>query len=148
MSVEDQHASSRSLPLWILLLLHVVTQQDILVAEIKFATGDHRMRPTVILTAVALMKATSFLVALRSGVDQHDCSLVAFAAQIKLPIGAYEGALAQFTFFLPHSAAGFEFLANPTFALRVAVQMLPHTHDAAMMVHHVLVTINFFRPKF
>src|SRR5262245_56787111 len=106
------------------------------------------MRPTVILTAVRLMKATSFLVALRIGVDQHDCSLVAFAPQIKLAIGAHEGALAQFTFFLPYGVAGFEFLANPSFAIGVAVQMLTHAHDDAVMVHHVLVTINFFRPKF
>ena len=46
------------------LLFHVVYQQQVLIAEIEFATTDDGVRPRGFAAAVRMLEATGFVVAL------------------------------------------------------------------------------------
>jgi len=57
-----------------------------------------------------------------------------------MAVGASERAFAH-PFVAPNQVPGFELLANPAFAIRVPVEVLTHSHHAAMMIDHVLVGV-------
>src|SRR6185295_5944872 len=79
---------------------------------------------------------------LRCRLDQHHSALAAFAAKIKMAVGAGERPLSQFVPLLPDRRAGFEILADPAFAVRIAVEKVAHTNDTAMMIDHDFVRVN------
>src|ERR1019366_2090540 len=57
-----------------------------------------------------------------------------------MAVGASDRAFAH-PFVAPNQVSGFELLANPAFAIRVPVEVLTHSHHAAMMIDHVLVGV-------
>src|SRR6478672_4640403 len=69
--------------IWPLVLLHVVAEQEVLVAKVKFASGNDWMGPTVLGAAIRLVKAAFLLVGSRGSFDEHHGSFTAFAAQVE-----------------------------------------------------------------
>src|SRR5262249_39935406 len=51
-------------------------------------------------------------------------------------------ALFELALLLPNRRASLEILAGPAFAVRIAVDVIAHFHDAAMMIHHNFVGID------
>src|SRR5436853_6171046 len=70
-----------------LLRLHVIAEQDVLIAEVQFALRDDGMRPAIQLRAVGLVEAAGFLVAFRAGLDQGDSTGAVLAPQVEVAVG-------------------------------------------------------------
>src|SRR5207247_556974 len=51
-------------------------------------------------------------------------------------------ALAEFLLFLPYVSSGFQVLAGPSFAVRMAINKVAHADHPAMMVLHYLVRVD------
>src|SRR6266436_2074941 len=59
-----------------------------------------------------------------------------------MAVGIDQRAFAEFFFVLPLGFAGLEILAGPAFAFGIAVEIIAHLDDAAMMVGHDFVRID------
>src|SRR5437867_1359207 len=62
------------------LLLHIVTEQLILIADVELPSGDDRVRPTVFFASVRLIEPAFFFIALRGRFNQGDRAFAAFTA--------------------------------------------------------------------
>src|SRR5438105_14425996 len=66
--------AEKFLPLLLALLLalrlHVVTEQHLLVAQVKFAVGNHRVRPGRLFATVGLVEAATLNILLRVRLNQ------------------------------------------------------------------------------
>src|ERR1039458_10066256 len=69
-----------------LLRLHVVAEQNVLVAKVEFAAGDDRVRPRFLVTAVGLLEAAMFLESVGRGFNEDHRALI-LRAQVKPVIG-------------------------------------------------------------
>src|ERR1017187_7354040 len=107
-----------------LLRLHVVAEQDIHVAEIKFAASNDRVGPGFLVAAVRLLKSAMFLEAVGRSFNQDHRALV-LRAQVEPAIGIEDRAFARCAA-LPLGLAGLEILAGPTLVIRVAIEKIAH----------------------
>src|SRR5258706_12251503 len=85
-------------------VFEIITEQQILVAQVEFAPGDDGVGPAILLGSVRLVEAAMFFVAVGRGFDQGDGSLV-FGTQIETAISIDERAFAELVFFLPFGFA-------------------------------------------
>src|ERR1017187_179029 len=120
---------------------HVKAQHDVLVTNVELPIGSDWMRPTILRASIGLVKTALFLVAVWGSLDQRNDALSCLAAEIEMAVGASERAFA-YAFVAPNQPSGLEFLADPALAIRVAVEVLTHSHHAAVMVDHALIGIN------
>src|SRR4051794_4494914 len=77
-----------------LLRLHVVAQQDVLIAQVQLAAGDDRVRPATGLAAVGLIESAAFVVAGRRRVDEHDGARAVLLPEIEVTLGVADRAFA------------------------------------------------------
>src|SRR5438094_4893717 len=70
--------------------------------------------------------------------SEHDRAAV-FLQTVQHPIRAAERSFAEGLFLAPDLLAGLEILAQPAHAVRVAVEIIAHQHDTAVMIFHLLV---------
>ncbi len=68
--------------------LHVVAQQEVLIAQVKLASGYDRVRPAILVRPLWLREPPVFFVAVRRRLDQRDCAALAFLTQIQMAIGS------------------------------------------------------------
>src|ERR1017187_6769996 len=115
-----------------LLRLHVVAEQNVLVAEVEFAAGDDRVRPRFLVTAVRLLEAAMLLEAGGRGFNEDHRALV-LRAQVKPVIGINDRAFAQLVV-LPLGLTALEVLARPAFVIRMAIDKIAELDDAAVLV--------------
>src|SRR5437773_3719070 len=101
--------------------LHVVAQQQVLIAQVKLASRYYRVRPAILVRSLRLREPPVFFVAVGPGLDQRDGAALAFLTQIQMAVGINQRAFAQFVFFLPLDLAGLEVLAGPALAVRIAI---------------------------
>src|SRR5262245_29809604 len=127
-------------------LLHVVTEQPVLIAQVEFSIGDDRMRPTLVIASLGLIETAFLFVARRCRFDQCDSPFAAFAAQIKMSIGTGQRAFADSPF-APNHVPGFQFLAHPTLAIGMPIDVLANADHTSMMIDHDFVVINLLRFK-
>src|ERR1039458_7480256 len=115
-----------------LLRLHVVAEQDVLVAEVEFAAGDDRVGPCFLVTAVGLLEAAMFLESVGRGFNEDHRALI-LRAQVKPVIGIYYRTFAQLIV-LPLGGTRLEVLARPAFVVRMAIDKIADLDDAAVLV--------------
>src|ERR1035441_9384238 len=123
-----------------LLRLHVVAEQDIHVAEIKFAASNDRVGPRFLVAAVRLLEAAMFLEAVGRSFNQDHRALV-LRAQVEPAIGIEDRAFAR-RGALPFGLAGLEILAGPALVIRMAIDKIVHLDDAAVLIAQHLVGID------
>ena len=99
-----------------LFLFEVVAEEEVLVAKVEFAPGDHWVRPAILIAPIRLIKAAFFFVGFWRRFDEHDGAAAAFATQIEMAVGIAYRPFAEF-FVAPDHFASFEVLTNPAFAL-------------------------------
>src|ERR1017187_1419327 len=125
-----------------LLRLHVVAEQNVLVAEVEFAAGNDRVRPRFLVTAVGLLEAAAFLETVGRGFTQGHCALV-LRAQVKPVIGINDRTFAQLIV-LPLGGARLEVLAGPALVIRMAIDKIADLDDPAVLVAQDLIGIDLF----
>src|ERR1043166_4529304 len=112
---------------------HVVAEEHVLVAEVEPAIRDDRMRPAVLRAALGLVEAAAFLVSVRRGFDERDGALLALAAAVEMPVGVTDRAFAD-SLVAPLDVAALELLADPSLAVREAVEVIAEEDHAAVVV--------------
>src|ERR1019366_10414033 len=122
-----------------LLRLHVVAEQNVLVAKVEFAAGDDRVRPRFLVTAVGLLEAAMLLEAGGRGFNEDHRALV-LRAQVKPVIGINDRAFAQLVV-LPLGGTRLKVLAGPALVVRMAIDKITHFDDTAVLVAQDLVGI-------
>src|SRR5689334_1623193 len=104
------------------------------------------MWPTVLFAAIRLWKSAFLFVGFGRGLDQRNRPLP-FVPQIKMAIGIGDGAFAEFLI-APDHLARLKLLANPSFSIRIAVEMIAVKNHTAMMIHHHIVRIDLLHAEF
>src|SRR5438876_783972 len=123
-----------------LLLLNVITKQNVLIAQVQFAVGDDGMLPGGGTLAVGLVESVANHTLLGIGFQQDHGVL--FLTIVQPIVGVGDGAFAG-VIGGPHELARLEFDAGQVVAIG-AVQVVVHQDHAAVMVLHVLGGIDNF----
>src|SRR5262249_2153653 len=127
--------------------LYIVTKDQILITQIESSIGDDGMGPDLAAFARQLglprdFEATALLPTLGIGLD-HDDRAISFAVAKQMAIRSRDRSFTQLAALFPTNLAGFEVQAHPPTSVRVAVDAIADFHDAAMVVCHFLVRIDF-----
>src|SRR5207253_5445689 len=67
--------------------LHVITQQDVMIANEQLSIRNHRLRPRVVPTSGRLIEPPRLLPSIRRRFDQRDRPRPTLSAAIQTPIG-------------------------------------------------------------
>src|SRR6266540_4454087 len=124
-----------------LTLFEVVTRDQVLIAQKQSAIGNDRMRPNPALRIadgclrVKLETPVLFPAFGRSLHERHRAAV--FLHTIEHALRTTDRSFAERVFLAPDLLAGFELLAQPAPALRIAVKIIAHPHDTAMVVDHL-----------
>src|SRR5262249_8751746 len=126
---------------------NVVTEDELVIAEIESAISHDRMGPNVgawwsMPGLFGDCKSSMLVPSLWGCIDQNGRAVV-FAIAIELASCACPGSLAQ-ALIAPNHFSVVNALANPPFAVGVAVKVIAHQDNAAVMVYHVLIGIHLF----
>src|ERR1051325_4712510 len=92
--------------------LHVVAEEQVLVADVELAARDHRMGPAVLVRPLGLVEAAMLPPAFRRGLDEGDRAGTILGPEVEPAIGRGEAALPQLLLLPPEGLPRLEVLAD------------------------------------
>src|SRR5690606_23005954 len=126
------------------LALHIVTHEDLLVAQVKLAVQDDRMRPDLALgmavRALWVQLEASLLHELL-GIDLHEGEgAVILVEGVEMPVGDVDRPFqGELILHVPHDLTGLPVLTDQALGIGEPVEVIPDLDDPAVVVDHVLV---------
>src|ERR1043166_1713417 len=124
--------------------LHVVAEEDVLVADVHPAAENHRVGPALALAPVRLVEPAFFLVSLRRRLDERERAGSALAAADEMSVRVGDRTLA-YAPVGPHLLARLELDALQTAAAVQFVGVLSHEDDPAMVILDLFSGVDLLR---